>query len=486
MSVENIQCEAESENAVNENNTDSYQSLPSSVEAERAILGFILLDNSVMGQTVGYVEPEDFHHPAYATVYRAMLNLFDRSEPIDPVLVGEELNKARSLEAMGGVPFITDLTYGLPFAHDISSYLEIVRGKSDLRKLVRACNAIIVEACDQVEDPRSILESAEARVYGVIDRGVPSTAEPMERPVAHSIELTKDRANNPGTIIGLRVGYTDLDAKLQGYRPGQYIVTAGRPGMGKTSLAVGKLYHAAVKENTPSLIFSLEMSKEEISERVICSVAEIDTYMYRAGRLSEAEWLRVEQIKRELEKTNNLFINDDPLVTVRTIRAEMRRVNSSLRRTGRRIGFVVVDHVGLVRNDIEKRGRSREGEVSEISRSLKGISREFECAVNALSQLNRQSEGRADHRPAVSDLRESGSLEQDADVVELLYREDAYITDPSMHTNIAEVIVGKNRNGPTGPVKLRFDRRYTRFSNLLSNTREMQERQDRLEQTVLI
>lgn len=440
--------------------------LPSSDESEKVVLGTILLENGLIAEAVQQLKVEDFYSPTHRRVFAAMIRLFDLQKPIDPILLGEELKREGALDAIGGITVITNLTFGIPSSDDISEYLRIIREKSSLRQLIRECASISAAALAETEDASVVLEEAESRIYQLVDRGTAITSELIQGPVRDSIDSARRRGDTNSVLIGLSTGLRDLDNKLQGYRPGQYIVTAGRPGIGKTSLAVGKLYNVTTAEKVPGIIFSLEMSKEEIADRVVCSEGSIDSFIYRAGRLTADEWIRAEQVRQNLTEEAGFYINDNPTLTTRTIRAELRRLNARLRPQNKRIGYVVVDHVGLMRNEIEKRGRSREGEVSEISKTLKAIAREFDCVVNALSQLNRGPESRSDHRPTTSDLRESGSLEQDADVVELLFREDNYIQDTSAHTNVAEIIIGKNRNGPTGVVKVHFAKKSTKFSNL--------------------
>lgn len=440
--------------------------LPSSEESERAILGAILLDNAQMSEAVEFLKVEDFYFPLHRRVFGAMAALFIASKPIDPILIGEELKKEGSLDSIGGTTVITNLTFGLPHFANITQYITTVKSKATLRSLVRACNQITNDALSEEYEGEEALELAETTIYALRDRGSVVSAVRMETETVQSIERARKRAESGTTVIGLPSGFTDLDMKLQGFRPTQYVILAARPRIGKTAKVGRILYHAARSADAPSLLFSLEMSKAEISDRVICAEGNIDSYSFRSGYLTDTEWARAEDVRLHLTESAGFYINDSPIITTTTIRAELRRVNNVLRKQGKKIEIFAVDHIGLVRNATDKRGRNREGEVSDISKDLKAIAKEFNCVCLGLSQLNRQPENRADHRPMMSDLRESGSLEQDADVVLLMYREDVYQSDPSLYSNVAEVIIGKNRDGPEATVKLYFTRKSARFSNL--------------------
>ena len=446
--------------------------LPSSEESERVILGAVLLDNSVIAQAVEQLTPNDFYSPLNRRVFAAMISLFDQSKQIDPILIGEELKKEGSLESIGGISTITNLTFGLPHFSNVEGYIKVVKDKATLRNLIRTCNAVTGDALAEEEEAGIILDRAEHAIYQLYDRGQASTASRMEHEVAETMIAAKQRSETGDIVIGIPTGFRSLDMRLQGYRKSQYVVIAARPSIGKTAIGVRQLYNISTITNEPVLLFSCEMAKSEISERVVAAEGNIDSYMLRAGRLSDAEWDEATRIQAKLTETSGFFINDTPRITLRGIRTEVRRVNSKLRPQKKKLGIIMVDHVGLMGNDVDKRGRSREGEVSDISKGLKQLAREEDCTVIALSQLNRGSEIRSDHRPMKSDLRESGSLEQDADVVLLLFREDEYQSDPSLHTNVAEVIIAKNRNGPTGVVKMSFIRKYAKFTDLSEEVRE--------------
>ena len=441
-------------------------SIPQAPESEKVLLGTILIDNTKMAQTVDRLTPDDFYVPLLRHVYSAMIRLFDASKPIDPILIGDELEKEKRLESIGGVSVITNLSFGIPNIRDLTEHIKLVKDASDSRKLIRICESVIADTMSQEDTIEVLLERAETAIYSIRSGTEATKATHMSDEVGKAIELAKERATTGNVVIGIPTGFHDIDIRLQGLRPNQYIIMAARPSVGKTSLGLQMLQNIAIRCEQPTLIFSLEMAKSEMADRSICSEANIDSYLLRSGHLTHEQWDKANQVKARLEGGAPFFINDSPSVTVRTIRTEIRRINATLRKQGKKLEVVAVDHVGLMNNVMQKGGRSRENELSEISKNLKQIAREFELSLVALSQLNRQSEDRTDHRPTLRDLRDSGSLEQDADVVMLLYREDMFQKDPELHNNLAEVIIAKNRNGPTGPIKLYFTRKSTRFSDM--------------------
>lgn len=441
--------------------------LPSSDEAEKIILGAILIDNATITQTLGQIQADDFYSPTHKRIFAAMLTLFEEQKPIQPVLIGEELKRHDGLESIGGVSTIMSLMHGVPMGLELDDYIKLIKDTSCLRTLVRQCNSIISHALSLQDPLDDVLETAEAKLYSVREGTSGSEVIELSNEVGQSIVDAKERAASGSAMIGIPSGFVSVDNRLQGFRNGHQIIVAARPSVGKTALAVRIGYHTAVKHNIPTLLVELEMSREEIADRIICAEANIDSYLLRAGHLSESQWQDAEAIRQRLSDGSPFYIMDSPDTTVRSIRSEIRRLNTELTKRGReKIGLVIIDHIGLVSNEAEKKGRNREGEVSEISRNLKKMAKSFKIPILTLSQLNRQSEGRADHRPYLSDLRESGAIEQDADVVVLLYREDQYQTDPTVHNNMAEVIIAKNRNGPTGTVKLHFERKSARFADL--------------------
>jgi replicative DNA helicase len=441
------------------------RSLPNCEEAERVTLGSVLVDNSLITQLIGVLNPGDYYSPLNRRVYAAMVSLFDQSKPIDPILIIAEMKKDGSVDAFGGVSVIANLTLGLPHITSLDEYAKLIKSNSELRTLIRECNAISSEALEGDRDASELIEEAEQRIYKIRSGTSAISATTMAAEVGESIDRARLRASDPSVIDGIPTGLVEVDKRLKGFRPSQHIVLAARPSAGKTAITLRILYNAAVVYDNPALLFSLEMSKEEIADRIVCAEANIDTYAFRDGRLTEAEWRAVREVKERLDEAP-LFINDSPFVTTRTIRIELRRVNAMLLKKGKQISLFATDHIGLLRNEENIRGRSREQEVADHSRNLKLIAREFDCTALTPTQMNRQVENRAGHEPVLSDLRDSGAIEQDADVVAFIHREDMYQQDTSAHTNIAKFIIAKNRNGPTGVAKLYFARKSTRFSDL--------------------
>jgi len=440
--------------------------LPSSEDSERAILGAILLDINIMTQVVGKLEPEDFYSPLNRKVYEAMLTLFSEGTQVDPITICEQLKKDGSPDGFGGITTIANLSFGLPHFSDVSEYITIIKEKSTYRKLVRICSDISSRALSEGDELTAVLDAAESAVYSLRAIDASQSAIRLEEAIDQSINLARLRAQAGGAIVGIPTGFLELDMKLQGLMKANYIVVAARPRVGKTALLGRILSNIVLQSQQPTLMFSMEMSARAISDRIICAECDIDNYNLRSGNLSDDDWSRINVTRASLSEAAGFYINDTRLLTTLTVRSEIRRVNSKLRKQGKPpLAVVALDHIGLMRNATEKRGRTREGEVSDISKDLMAISKEFDCTVVALSQLNRKSEERSDHRPAIADLRESGSLEQDADIVCLLYREDVYQTDPSLYNNTAELTICKNRDGPEGVVRLHFARKSAKFSD---------------------
>lgn len=434
--------------------------LPSSQDAEKVILGAILLDNDFISEVVGALDPDDFYTPFHRRVYTAMRVLFESSRTIDPILIGEELKKDGSTD--GGTSAITNLTFGLPFFSTIAEYIGVVKDKSLLRQLVRTSNSIIQEALSNEHDSDTVIEHAEEKIYSLTNKKDVGKLKPVKDALVQSVVEARERQQSGVTVAGVSTGLYDIDMILQGMKPGQLIIGASRPSVGKTalSLAIGK----AAAKVVPVAMFSLEMDSSEICERLICSDANVNSYAYRLGNLNSSQWDMV-SMSAEMVGTyqGGIYLDDSPTTSLTSIRANLRRLSYLL--NGQPIGLVMVDYIGLM--SVLDPKAPRENQVSQLSYGLKRIAREFNVPVLALSQLNRNSEARSNtkFRPTMSDLRESGAVEQDADVVLLLYREDMYIPDKAFHTNIAEVIVAKNRSGPTGVVKLQFSPETGSFRN---------------------
>ncbi len=432
--------------------------LPSSEESERVILGSILLDNSVIAQAVEHLKPEDFYSPLNRRVFAAMIDLFEKQRQIDPILIGEELKKEGSLESIGGVTTITNLTFGLPHFSNVEEYIKVVHDKAVVRSLIRTCNAITGEALAEEDDAEIVLEHAEQAIFALAEA---RTRESFSRiaPVADRVlARVKERAAGEGTgITGLSTGFRELDDMTSGLQRTDLVIVAGRPSMGKTALCLTVAQNAALHSKAVVAVFSLEMSKEQLVTRMLSSEAHINAHRFRTGHLMSNEWERLANAIGTLSDAK-IFIDDTPAISALEIRAKSRRLAAEQKA----LDLIVVDYLQLMGGS--RRTESRQQEVSQISRELKGLAKELDVPVLALSQLSRAPEARSPPKPLMSDLRESGSIEQDADVVAFIYRED-YYKETEENKGLAELIVAKQRNGPTGTVKLAFLREFTRFEN---------------------
>jgi replicative DNA helicase len=434
--------------------------LPSSEESERVILGSILLDNALIAQAVEHLKPEDFYSPLNRRVFAAMIALFEKQKQIDPILIGEELKKEGSLESIGGISTITNLTYGLPHFSNVEEYIKVVHDKSVVRSLIRTCNAITGEALAEEDDAEIILEHAEQQIFALAES---RTRESFSRiaPVAERVlARVKEYAAGEGTgITGLSTGFRELDEMTSGLQRTDLVIVAGRPSMGKTALCLTLAQNAALHSKAVVAVFSLEMSKEQLVTRMLASEAHINAHRFRTGHLMTNEWARLANAIGTLSDAR-IFIDDTPGISALEIRAKARRLAAEQKQ----LDLIVVDYLQLMGSGSGRRSDNRQQEVSQISRELKGLAKELDVPVVALSQLSRAPEARNPPKPLMSDLRESGSIEQDADVVAFIYRED-YYKETEENKGLAELIVAKQRNGPTGTVKLAFLKEFTRFEN---------------------
>ncbi|MEO8647789.1 MAG: replicative DNA helicase [Acidobacteriota bacterium] len=438
--------------------------LPSNEESERAILGAILLDNSLISQAVEHLKPEDFYGPLHRRIYKAMIALFESSKHIDPILISEELKKDGPIENIGGVSVITNLTYGLPHFSDLTDYIKVVRDKSIMRSLVRTCNEITSEALEEEEEAVVVLDHAEQMIFALAEmkeRQGFSRIQPIAESVFIKIQEFAHRETH--ALTGLATGFRDLDQITSGFQSSDLIIVAARPSMGKTALCLNIAQRAAVNENAVVAIFSLEMSKEQLVMRMLSSQASVDARNLRTGMLSKADWTRLAESIGTLAATD-IYIDDTPGISVLEMRAKLRRLAAERKK----LDLIMVDYLQLMGGS--RRNENRQQEVSQISRDLKSLAKEFGVPVLALSQLSRAPEARNPPRPMMSDLRESGSIEQDADVVAFIYRQDYYAKTPDEipedEKNIAELIIAKQRNGPTDTIKLAFLKQFTRFEDL--------------------
>jgi replicative DNA helicase len=433
--------------------------LPHSAEAERAILGAVILDNAVVNQAIELLRPEDFYTRAHQFVFRAMIGLSERGSEINPILLGEELRREGVLEQTGGIAFISELTYGLPHFANVAAYAKVVKDKSLMRQLVKVANKITSEALEEEDEAQVVLDHAEQMIFALADERTRQGFSHV-KPVADQIlEKVQEMAGRPVMLTGLTTGFNDLDQKTSGLQPSDLIIIAARPSMGKTAFCLNIAQNAAIKAGAVVGVFSLEMSKESLVMRMLCSEARVDAHRFRSGYLSRDEWARLAGSLGSLSDAK-IFVDDTPGISVLEMRAKARRLAAEQRR----LDLIIVDYLQLMSGS-NRRVESRQQEVSQISRELKGLAKELNVPLIALSQLSRAAETRTDHRPQLSDLRESGAIEQDADVVGFIYREE-YYNQTEENANKAEIIIAKQRNGPTGTVELAFIKEFTRFEDM--------------------
>ena len=437
---------------------------PHSIEAEQSVLGGLLLDNAAFDRIADVIGEADFYRDEHRRIYRQIQKLLERNKPVDVVTVAESLDLSGEGGETGGLAYLGELAANTPSAANIKRYAEIVRERAVLRQLVTAGDEIAGSALNPLgRDPKQLLDEAEAKVFAIAEGGFRHQSgfvhiNPLLTQVVERIQELHDR-DNPSDITGVPTGYHDLDELLLGLQPSTLSIVAARPGQGKTSFALGAALHCALDARKPVIFFSMEMGHLELTKRLLAAEAQIDARKLSTGRLSEHEWPKLNQAVGRLAEAP-FFIDDNPHCTVMEMRAKARRTKA---RYGD-VGLIVVDYLQLMTTP-NRRSESRQVEVSELSRGLKILARELDAPVMTLSQLNRQLEYRQDKRPMLADLRESGSIEQDADVVIFIYRDDVYNPE-SEQRGMAEIIVAKHRNGPTGTTRLAFLEQYTKFANL--------------------
>ena len=432
-----------------------YRSPPHSREAEESVIGAVLLSEDAVNEVMDQIHPEDFYVPAHQAIFEAMRELFDSNQAIDAVTVSEVLRRRGELEKVGGVGYLTRLVDIVPSTSNVTYYAGIVEEHAKRRELIRAGASVTEVAFDIDEEISTVLDRAEQAVLGVAEKRTSQSlleVGPMFNDALEHIERMEELGSE---LTGLATGYVDLDRKLAGLQPANLVVVASRPGMGKSSLALGIAINVAVQDQ-PVALFSLEMSKEELVQRILSSVGKVDSMKLRSGQLGPL-WQRIVDAAGKMYKAP-IFIDDSPVVTVTDIRAKCRRLK---RKKG--LSLIVVDYLQLMQATNRE---NRQQEISEITRNLKNLARELSVPIIALSQLNRSLEQREDKRPRLSDLRESGAIEQDSDVVMFIYRHEYYHPEDQEKKGIAEVIVSKHRAGSTGPVEMTFQPEFTRFANL--------------------
>jgi replicative DNA helicase len=434
---------------------------PQSLEAEQATLGSILANPDALLKVVELVKARDFYRNAHKLIYEAIIELFDRSEPVDIVTVSELLKDKESLDDVGGRSYINDLALAVATSENVAHYAEIIRDKSLLRSLIQAGTEIVYTAYEEV-DASIAIDKAEQVVFNISQAGRPDDLVPVKDIIPYSYEQIEDRFNNKGKLMGVATGFYDLDTYTSGFQKSDLIIVAARPSMGKTAFCLNIATHVSLNEKKPTLVFSLEMSKEQLVQRMLCSEAEVDAGRIRTGEILPQDFTKIAQAMGRLGDAP-LYIDDSPGISLMELRAKARKLRMELGD----LGLIVIDYLQLMeaREGGSKGNDNRVQEISAISRGLKGIARELKTPVIALSQLSRAVESRQDKKPMLSDLRESGSIEQDADLVMFIYRDEYYTKELTEKPGIASIIIAKQRNGPVGEVELLFRNNITKFLN---------------------
>ncbi|MCP5464690.1 MAG: replicative DNA helicase [Deltaproteobacteria bacterium] len=432
---------------------------PQALEAEQAILASVLIDNNALNNCMEYITPEDFYKEAHAIIFRAMLELSNKNEPTDLVTLNGLLQSKGQLDQVGGSAYLSHLVDSIPTASNVASYAKLVKDKSTVRKLISVGTEIVTDCYEAQSDVGDLVDSAENKIFQISEQKRSEGFAPVKDLVKASYKMIEELFENKSKITGLVTGFSEMDEMTAGLQKSDLIIVAGRPSMGKTAFSLNIVENAALKANAKVAVFSLEMSKESLVMRMLTSIARIDSMKVRTGDLDESDWPRLLAAAEKLAHMN-VFIDDQPAQSTMEIRAKTRR----LAKEQGGLDLILVDYLQLMRGATKT--NSREQEISEISRSLKGIAKELNVPVIALSQLNRSLENRTNKRPMMSDLRESGAIEQDADVIMFIYRDEVY--DPETpDKGIAEIIIGKQRNGSTGYCRLAFLNRYVRFEDLV-------------------
>ncbi|MEW6523529.1 MAG: replicative DNA helicase [Bacillota bacterium] len=426
---------------------------PQSLEAEQCVLGSMLIERQAILRAMEVVGPEDFYREAHRRIFEVMVRLADRGEAVDLITVCEGLRQQEQLEAVGGMPYITSLANLVPTAANVEHYARIVQEKAILRGLINAATEVVTRGYGQREDVEVLLDEAEQLIFKISQRRAIRGFSPIKDVLMETLTHIEQLYSNKGSALGVPSGFADLDRLTSGFQRSDLVILAARPSMGKTALSLNIARHAAVGSRTTVAVFSLEMSKEQLAQRLLCSEAAIDSQRLRMGALEDNDWRRLSIALGRLGEAP-VFIDDTPSISILELRTKARRIKAE-----HGLGLVVVDYLQLMQS--RNRAENRQQEISEISRSLKALARELDVPVLACSQLSRAVEQRTDRRPLLSDLRESGAIEQDADVVMFLHQ-----NPDAAEANVLEVIVAKQRNGPTGSVKLYFAREYQKFENL--------------------
>lgn len=447
-------------------NTAQYKVPPHSNDAEQAVLGAVLLDQRTINVAAEMLRPEHFYRDTHAKIFQAMLDLSAQNAPIDALTLQDRLAKMGALEQIGGVEYLVDLAARCPSATNAKSYAEMIRETSIVRRMIQAGQTITGEGFDEPGDVSEYIDRSEKLVFDVANERTEQPYLPIKRLVNEAILRIEELEHTTGGISGVPTGFYALDKMTSGLQPGELIILAARPAMGKTSLALNMAISAAVDHGKSVGIFSFEMTRIEMTIRLMCSIAKIDSQKFRNGALSDSEWIKLTSAAEKLSRAR-IYIDDTAGQSEMAIRSKARRMQAQ-----HGLDLIVIDYLQLMTASRTSRESKREQEISQISRSLKALAKELHLPVLALSQLNRDLEKRADKRPQMSDLRESGAIEQDADVILFIYRDIVYDKEAVDKKNDAEVIISKQRSGPTGTVYLRYVPEFTLFQNTVGDEAE--------------
>ena len=432
---------------------------PNDIEAEQAVLGSMLTDKDAVISAIEVLKKEDFYREDNKAIFEAMISLYNRPEPIDIITVKDELLSIGKFDVVGGLEYLADLPEKVPTTANVERYIKIVEEKSILRNLIKTSNELITLGYDETQEVNTVMDQAEKKVFDLMQNRNQTGYSQIRDVLVDSFAQLERLYNQKEGITGVPSGFADLDLRTAGFHNSELILIAARPAMGKTAFALNIATNAATKSDIPVLLFSLEMSKEQLVNRVLCSEAMVDSNKLKTGKIEENDWVKIVEALGPLSEAE-MYIDDTAGISITEIRAKARKLKLE-----KNIGLIIIDYLQLIQGSGNRRNGSREQEISEISRSLKILAKELDIPVIALSQLSRAAEQRSDHRPMLSDLRESGSIEQDADIVMFLYRDD-YYNEESESKNIAEVIIAKNRSGSVGTAEMLWMSNYTKFANI--------------------
>lgn len=436
--------------------------LPHNMEAEQSVIGAILLDQESAITASEILSPEDFYNPQFRALYNGMLSLYKEGKAIDPVTLQNKLREQEAPEDLCSIEFISSILSSVPTSANIKYYAEIVKNKAILRRLIHVSESIANDCYQDTENLDELLDNTEKQIFDVVQNRSTTDFIPIRETALETLESIQNAAKTVGAVTGISTGFYDLDSRTAGLQKSDLVLIAARPSMGKTAFVLNIAEFAAIRNHIPTAIFSLEMSRIQLAKRLISMNSKVDSQHIRVGNLADDEWGKITESTILLGESA-LLIDDTPGISVSALRSKCRKLKIE-----NNLGLVIIDYLQLMSGSGSRKSDSRQNEIAEISRSLKALAREIDCPVIALSQLSRAVESREDKRPMLSDLRESGAIEQDADVVMFLYRDEYYHKD-SEDKGTAEIIIGKQRNGPTCTVRLKWLAEYTKFANLETN-----------------